>query len=659
MEVTWEADTPDFRKRRRVPRACLDCQKRKKRCRHTFDHFTVDTSLEDTRGKARGGSAAVDSTVPAPDPLETVRFIGDLNPESILTDLSNKPEGVTRSSRIGVWIEATNREEYPPSVAGDKDIKYKDTASPQRGKDRPLVSNKYQQLYLQEIGAFRELPQQTTDALISTYFACFDQILPLFDDGKFLAKLREGSASTFLVQAICLAACKSEDATHYLRLSDDGPVLPPMAFARALYTGLDAAMKADMEPDRVTRIQILALLSLHNDGPGGLERASMHLAQALHHAHTIGIHIQAHGRHARDHPRLLYWSLWSLDKLNACIGGRPIMIADRDMDIPRPILDGDKTFQTFAVWLSLSDLLAEVIAFYRPTAKHDITGWEDGFPTFEEIAGAKSLEPSHRSRSSPIPICHLTPTEQQLDILELFYNAIAILACRAGNPSTASYKRRVSAAARIQEITNAETESPIPGLPLLPYAVSLSLTVAYRVSRNSRPGSERNGAQADLTSRCEILERLSRRWYQAEAMANVGRKALRSLERPLAGGTGEISATLDDAVAPCKFLPSGKQNEGFDLEPNALDVLSSVAEAQSKSGTRHPASFDLKYGHFNETAMASGHSNEVVKSPSFGVPHGDFQYLDALFIDFADVAMPTFFQDPLFGDGDYFDIPDL
>jgi hypothetical protein len=39
----------------------------------------------------------------------------------------------------------------------------------------------------------------------------------------------------------------------------------------------------------------------------------------------------------------------------------------------------------FLIWLKLTDLLDKTIAFYRPGADPTSTGWETGFPSFEEL----------------------------------------------------------------------------------------------------------------------------------------------------------------------------------------------------------------------------------------------------------------------------------
>lgn len=335
---------------------------------------------------------------------EIIRFVGDTNPESILTDISNRSTGATRPNRLGTWIDPSageDQEQTPaamPAEANNSDKKAIAAPTEKKGKRR---MNIHQERYLRDIGAFRVLPRQTQDMLITLYFSCIDPVLPLFDDGMFLHQFRHGSASNLLINAICLASCKTEDATDYLRLTEDGPVIPPLTFARALYAGLEGALKADLEPDRITKVQILALLSLHNDGPNGIEDSSIHLTQAIHHAHTAAIQVHYSGERPEGHPRMLYWCLWSLDKINASLAGRPVTIADRDIGITRPILENEPIFQGFIMWLTISDLLAQVIAFYRPIASQDATGWEEGFPTFHQIVDPhcfRTLQQSHQGK---------------------------------------------------------------------------------------------------------------------------------------------------------------------------------------------------------------------------------------------------------------------
>lgn len=73
--------------------------------------------------------------------------------------------------------------------------------------------------------------------------------------------------------------------------------------------------------------------------------------------------------------------------MHASLGGRPVILADRDIGIEKPGLQvqlGSRA--AFKVWFAVSELLATVISFYRPSAGVT-SGWEEGFPAFEDIVG--------------------------------------------------------------------------------------------------------------------------------------------------------------------------------------------------------------------------------------------------------------------------------
>jgi hypothetical protein len=72
--------------------------------------------------------------------------------------------------------------------------------------------------------------------------------------------------------------------------------------------------------------------------------------------------------------------------MHASIGGRPVLLADRDIGVVKPNVSAQTSRGAFEVWLAVSDLLATVISFYRPSAE-TTSGWEEGFPAFEDIVG--------------------------------------------------------------------------------------------------------------------------------------------------------------------------------------------------------------------------------------------------------------------------------
>lgn len=211
------------------------------------------------------------------------------------------------------------------------------------------------------------------------------------------------------------------------------------------------------------------------------------------------------------------------------------------------------------------------------------------------------------------------------------------MACHAGGPTTASYKRRIVAADRIQELITScgvhhhrdegshgsdDNNIPcaghennhaehLPPLPLVPYAVSLSLTVAYRLIRDRASSTDFAQAKRDLAVRCSLLEGLSKRWWSADAMAKLGRKALKSLKsRPDPGHEQEeanlVGGLMEAEVAVCKYGPfaqgvqagalgaqsqnnetnlNGQDQTFIPTAENALDVLSSAAATHGNQQT--------------------------------------------------------------------------
>lgn len=229
----------------------------------------------------------------------------------------------------------------------------------------------------------------------------------------------------------------------------------------------------------------------------------------------------------------------------------------------------------------------------------------------------------------------------------------------------------------------------MPPLPLVPYAVGLALTVAYRGLRDNHLDAER--AQADLATRCETLEKLSTYWWTADAMARLGRKALKSLQQPgvQKAAIANISGELEAEVTVCKFGPfEPKANpaaappttKSAEITGNALRLLSDAAATHSNTGPNNalhvtPSSMTLSVpsaarnsetpamintGTATTATLPPTPSNLFGTSENRAMDVGDdggvydhFNDLDNLFDGFFDLSMPTIFQDPLF-DGDAF-----
>lgn len=404
MEVVWQA-SPGEPRRKRASKACDDCQRRKKRCDHldslqrNFDPCSIPspsilrttTITRDISGIPIPIDANPCSSRQSPEPVR----VGDYHPESILTELSASP--------AELHAQRQPADDVPNPVTSHSNVK--SLRQSQRWQydslrftSLPISSNL--KAYLAETGAFRTLPRSTQDGLISTYITSIDCILPVLDGSDILRKYGKDKLSPLLVNAMCLLACKAAQAAPYLRLTEKGPLSNPSEFAKALYNGLDIAIRMDLEPDRLVRIQILALMSQYHDGRGGVRDASARLSQAIHDSWVLTLHYDIPVRRDQIQCRYIWWTLRALDRLNACLQGCPPMISDRDSQTPPPLpRQGYRSDVSFIMY-KLGDLQDDVIETYRPNSETLGKISLQDFPSLRQIAGEVDFDAfpeSHRS----------------------------------------------------------------------------------------------------------------------------------------------------------------------------------------------------------------------------------------------------------------------
>jgi hypothetical protein len=115
-------------------------------------------------------------------------------------------------------------------------------------------------------------------------------------------------------------------------------------------------------------------------------------------------------------------------------------------------------------------------------------------------------------------------------------------------------------------------------IPLIPYAISLSLTVAYRGLRDH--SSDTEATASALANRAAMLESLSGRWWTADAMAKLGRKALKSMQNPVGVKRKEVEDlenAMEAEVTVCKYGP-------FDGRPDETLNQSGAKAVESGDG---------------------------------------------------------------------------
>jgi len=241
-----------------------------------------------------------------------------------------------------------------------------------------------------------------------------------------------------------------------------------------------------------------------------------------------------------------------------------------------------------------------------------------------------------------------------LDVtIALLYHIAAIVACRAGIRGTKSYNRREAAAKQIESILGSDPSVHQSPLPVASYAASLSMTVAYRKLRDNQVASSSPALVESLAYRCEVLESFKERWWSADAMARLGRKALQKFEA--------LSNVPDLDQQQAVTVVAGPNHEADTLNP--LAMLSSAAECHAQgdipnqpSQTVIAAAGPRERLATNELTMEiQARTEESHASADADERLDSFADFDTAFGDFFDLSMPTTFFDPLFEDTDMFD----
>ena len=186
-----------------------------------------------------------------------------------------------------------------------------------------------------------------------------------------------------LVHAVCLIAAKDLAAKPHLRLLESGKLLVSVrSFCAKLHRSILDLLSRHRKYRKATLIRVLGLLSLHQEGSTGAEEASGHLAQAVHHAQSLALHLQRPNDDDSEGKRI-FWCLWTLDRLNAATNSRPCVLNDMDIAV-EPLTPSQSKSVAFDIWFKIASTLNQVIGLYRPTNPDTVTGI-DSYAGFEEM----------------------------------------------------------------------------------------------------------------------------------------------------------------------------------------------------------------------------------------------------------------------------------
>ncbi|KAK4102410.1 hypothetical protein N658DRAFT_495117 [Parathielavia hyrcaniae] len=549
-------------------------------------------------------------TSPAPP------FLGDLNPEGILVEANLPPTQ-----------EPTQTDE-----GSDHQIGFLPPTSPQQPKDSPAQHQRAvsignpPQLVPETPGPFFSVPRrdgtrltihiQDTAKLASLaqsivvrgladkvmpsdtewpamrdiYLTKIRPIFPIFEKTT-LTHLTEQKCLRQLIQAsVCLAAATDPDARSLLTFksstdeSAKAQIVSYDEYSREMANFINGRLAELQEGQQISltcQIQVMALTCLYWQPADPTERfAPLTLyAKLVSSVHTHGVHLGLLARtqtqrNGKGAGMRLFKCLYALDRLIGTIYARPLMFHNVDLiQVPRPDADDPPIFRLF---ISLILLLDQVIEMYRP---HPSVSYID-MPIFERMAleAGAQYEP-----------------EILLVTLEVLYHAIGALSVRMPRnrfrtapecdtlpsprtqhlPPSSVNARRSYSADRILDIVRDYKLSPFT---FVPYALTLSLSVAYRKWRFSQLPMFRTRGGSDFKKVLPVLQSMADIWSSARINGQLGQAVMLKLDR------GEIlgrkrSERLAEAGKACQGRTSSEP------EPPATGELNRVIDGQGGANT--------------------------------------------------------------------------
>ncbi|KAJ4245221.1 hypothetical protein NW762_014091 [Fusarium torreyae] len=327
----------------------------------------------------------------------TPRFVGDLNPEARLLEDNDSPdkEQHVAAAKVGVWVR--DRRACTKCVGAPKGC------SPGTSGNIHTSNHEHSQLSMHLPAAFSDIvPVETIAALSELYFVKIHPLLPILNEGDYRQSFISGTLPAPLAHVVCLLAAKDASAESHLKLLQLGNMpVSTRQFCSHLHTSIVTSLATRVGLRRLATIRTMALLSLHHEGCDGAEQSSGYIAQAIHGAQSIALHLRPPNDDGFE-MRRVFWCLYILDRFNAAMHSRPCIMFNHDI-ATEPITPQQSGFPAFDILFEITKILDKVIALYRPTNPESVTGLGDDFPSFSHI-----LDASNGWELAPSVICKHT-----------------------------------------------------------------------------------------------------------------------------------------------------------------------------------------------------------------------------------------------------------
>ena len=168
--------------------------------------------------------------------------------------------------------------------------------------------------------------------------------------------------------------------------------------------------------------------------------------------------------------------------------------------------------------------------------------------------------------------------------------------------STPSYVRQSLSATRVISLLTAELPEHLPPLPLVPYALSVALSVVYRHFRQRRLKVHINRATEELKQCVVLLNRLRNSWWSAGTMADLGTAVLNNADR----NTRAVNTPANIPDPPQPHANHHTQNQYKEkFEPHAQTQTPQLPHAHPASQWHIDTSIDPRLQPAPQTPMTS------------------------------------------------------
>lgn len=390
------------KKRKDTARACDRCRKRKKRCRHnntntsergssnpdtepavlTSTSITKDGTLSAPQnieflGLAETGAALAPPSIlddvtdlrkaeanrseTHPQPLES-RFIGYLNPEGIVraVNLQCPASGVSSAGKVGIWHSEK------PDESG-RQVAYLMTPSPSSLFESFSANARNAILPILKEECLSILPpSKHCEALCGIYFEKLHALFPIVNYAAYQRLPDQSPSRILLEQAMCLAASHDPSSRPHLVMVENEHPISLKEFGKRMFSAMRITVELGLVTNRIILIQVLALMSFFANGSEDSETSALIVGRAVHYTHSLGLHMQDRdGEPDRDYAEIIFCCVWTIDRINAALNGRPVLM--HEQDIGRSL---QKCFASqvpaFKLLLHVVDLLDHVIRLYHP-----------------------------------------------------------------------------------------------------------------------------------------------------------------------------------------------------------------------------------------------------------------------------------------------------